>query len=73
VYTIIRGLDGKIRCEGRLQDSTERWTSLDVESAIKSMKDFAKHGNGMKIKRKDISFLQEDVTLVTQLAKWSGK
>lgn len=58
MYTIILGLDGKYHCEGMLQDSTERWSHDTLDEAVKSMKDFAKHGNHDNIKKKDITFLR---------------
>lgn len=58
MYTIIELGNGKYRCEGKLQDSTERWDEDSLEEAIKSMKEFAKFGNGVKIKKKDIVFLR---------------
>ncbi len=56
MYVIYLGSDNKYHCEGRLQDSTERWVENSLEEAVKSLKQFAKFGNGMKIKRKDIAY-----------------
>lgn len=72
MYTIIRGLDGKFYCQGKLQDSTERWEEADLEAAIKSMKRFAKTMNGeKKLKKKGILFLQEQAVIETKLVPWN--
>lgn len=66
MYTIILGMDGLYHCWGKLQDSTERWTETSLDAAVKSMKDFAKHGNHTKIKKKDIRILREVPTTGTE-------
>lgn len=58
MYTIYRMQDGTYHCEGRLQDGTERWISSSLESAIESMKKFAKTMNGTKLKKKGIVFFE---------------
>jgi hypothetical protein len=52
-------------CECRLQDGTERWTETTLETAIRSVKKFAKVMNGTKIKKKDITFLKPQEKIET--------
>ncbi|MDE1971297.1 MAG: hypothetical protein KGI50_07025 [Patescibacteria group bacterium] len=52
-------LDGTYQCRGQVQDGMETWIENNFEVAVRSMKDFAKIINGTKIKRKDITFLQQ--------------
>ncbi len=70
MYTIIKGLDGKYHCHGRLQDSTERWTEDTLKKAIKSMKVHAKMGNHTKIKKRDITYLQEAPVTKMEYIPW---
>ncbi len=70
MYTIFKGHDGKFHCQGRLQDGTERWVKDTLEEAIKSMKSFAKFGNGTKIKKKDIQFLQLVQVVEEKWVEW---
>ncbi len=59
MYTIIDLGNGQFRCEGRIQDGTERWTENSLEAAISSMKSFAKTMNGeKKLKKKNITYLR---------------
>ena len=67
MYTIIKGLDGQFHCEGRLQDSTERWTEPTMAKAITSMKRFAKYGNHHEdLTVNGIKFLEEKREVVEQ-------
>ena len=67
MYTIIKGLDGKFHCEGKLQDSTERWTKPTMIQAIASMRQFAWHGNHDKdFNVNRIEFLEEKREVVEQ-------
>ena len=70
MYTIIRALDGTFKCQFRLQDGTEFYTEPTVEKAIEHAKTFAKVMNGAKIKKKDITFLQEKKVTETELVPW---
>lgn len=70
MYTIIKGLDGKFHCQFRLQDGTEYYTEDSLEVAIEHAKNFAKTMNGTKIKKKDITFLQEARKRETRLIEW---
>lgn len=68
MYTIVRLLNGKFYCQGRLQDSTERWEEQTMPAAIASMKTFMKHGNGEKNPSvKMITFLEEQRQVVEQV------
>jgi len=69
MYTIIKK-DDKFYCEGRLQDSTERWTEDTLEGAIKSMIKFAKIGNGTTISKKHITFLEPIQVVKTEYIEW---
>ena len=73
MYQIILGLDRKYYCVCCLQDGTERWAEDNIETAIAKVKDFAKVMNGMKIKRKEISFYKEVVTQKSEFVAWDGK
>ena len=68
MYTIIKGLDGKFHCEGRLQDSTERWwTKPTMIQAIASMRQFAWYGNHDKdLNVNQIEFLEEKREIIEQ-------
>jgi hypothetical protein len=72
MYHVIQQKDGTWACEGRLQDSTERWDRPNLASAIQSMIRFARTGNGSIITQKDISvqaYVEEPTRLVTD-AQW---
>ncbi len=57
MYTIIKCLDGKFYCEGRVQDGIERWEELTLRKAIGSMQVFADVGNHDKeFTEKSITF-----------------
>ena len=60
-YIIIKQEDGWFRCDGRTRDdgTPESWHEIHLNKAIKSMKKFAKNSNKEKIRRKDITFLEE--------------
>lgn len=60
VYTIYLLDDGTCQCEGKIQDGTERWTDISLESAIEHMKRFAERVNGTKIKKKDIKYYRKE-------------
>ncbi len=70
MYIIFKNQDGTFHCHGRIQDGTERWIKPTLEEAVKSMKQFAKLMNGMKIKKKDITFLQPIEKVITEWVKW---
>lgn len=77
MYTIISLLNGKYKCVGRLQDSTEYWERNSREEAIESMISFAKYGNGTNINVKFITFLSEKptpaITIDNDTAKFLDK
>jgi hypothetical protein len=73
MYTIIRLNNGKFLGMFRLQDGTERYTYDTLKEAIKGAKSFAKTCNGMKIKKKHISFLQEQPVTEVKLVPWDPK
>lgn len=59
MYEIYCREDGTFTCVGRLQDGTERWTSLSLDEAIKSLKKFAKVMNGSTLKKGGITIYRE--------------
>lgn len=71
MYTIIKCVDGKFRCQFRLQDSTEHYEEDTLKAAVKHAKKFAKNCNGVKIKKKDITFMQEQPTQEIKLIPWT--
>ena len=73
MYTIIKLLNGKYLGQFRLQDGTERYTFDTLEEAIKEAIQFARVLNGTKIKRKSITFLQEQPVTEIQYVPWSPK
>lgn len=70
MYTIILGLDGKYHCQFRLQDGTEYYTEETLEAAVDHAKRFAKFMNGMKIKKKNITFLRQTPVTEVKLVPW---
>ncbi len=71
VYTIIDMGNGEFRCEGKLQDSIERWTKHSLEEAVQSMKTFAEVGNGeKKLKKKHITFLRPIQVVKTEYERF---
>lgn len=67
MYVITRLLNGKFYCAFRLQDGTEYYTYATLEEAIRGAKSFAKVVNhNPKLKKKNITFLQETRKRVTQ-------
>lgn len=71
MYTIILRRDGKYHCQFRLQDGTERYVEDSLEAAIEHAKTFAKVMNGVKIKKKDITFLREELAQEVKLVPWN--
>jgi hypothetical protein len=70
MYKIIALSVGTFRCVGQLQDGIERWDMPTLSEAIKSMKQFAKTMNGMKIKKKNIEFLRIEEVRETRLVQY---
>lgn len=73
MYTIIELPNGTYRCKGRLQDGTERWERWNestLDAAIKSMKKFAKVLNGVKIKKRDITYLRPEMVVTPKYMKY---
>ena len=70
MYTIVKGMDGRFHCQGRLQDGAERWIKDTLDEAVASMKKFARVLNGTKIKKKDITFLQERPAAGVECVPW---
>lgn len=75
MYTIVKRLNGTFLCMGRIQDGTERWEEKSLDEAVKSMKSFAKVMNGArgehKLKRKHITFLQEQWVSEIKYVAWN--
>src|SRR5262245_38202406 len=63
MYTITELVNGKWLCEGRLQDSTERWEEATWLKAVESMVLFARTGNGAYITKADITFRKQTATV----------
>ena len=59
MYTIIQLLSGKYHCIGCLQDETCTWNKDTFAAAVESLKEFAKTGNHVKIKKSDIELYKE--------------
>lgn len=72
MYTILRRLDGSIRCVGELQDGRESWSEASLEAAVEAMKKFARAANGAKIGKRDILFLQEKQVSQVQWEPFKG-
>lgn len=75
MYHVIQQKDGSWACEGRLQDSTERWSRPTLALAIQSMIRFARVTNGSIIRQKDINVheyveVEKPSRLVTE-AEWN--
>ena len=48
MYTIVKRLNGTFLCIGKLQDGTERWEEQSLDTAVQSLKKFAKTMNGAR-------------------------
>ena len=70
MYRITKLLNGLFACEGMLQDGTERWMTKTLPDAILSMKQFAQVMNGVVIKRKRITFLQQTHETIITIIPW---
>jgi len=74
MYTIVKRLNGTFLCIGKLQDGTERWEEQSLDTAVQSLKKFAKTMNGArgkhKLKRKHITYLQEQHVSEVKCVPW---
>lgn len=60
MYKITHQVDGMhFHCEGRTQDSTERWTKDSLYDAVQSMIRFAKSANGETLTAEDFDYFRE--------------